>query len=249
MDYSKQSRLQICRIDALGAFVEVMADGLPIDKVVLNFVSYDKTKPAASRMQQNVRFYLPVLKAKALAESVFSGHMTKKWVKEMKDSKEAGRKYPNAIFTEMGGVRNAGRQDGKALSRTITLAPGAKKPWVLTAESGPGVPGPNGLLIVPDYGYNKTVKKPENLIRIPMDHEKLEELAAAMDAAFRVWTATRFEPLVRAEMEEKNNKWLAVYGRSVRRGETNEALCDDGDNAGADEPLLAPEDSGLCDDE
>ena len=44
---------QVYRVDARSCFLEVLCDALPIDKVSLNFVSYDKNQPVkASRREQ-----------------------------------------------------------------------------------------------------------------------------------------------------------------------------------------------------
>lgn len=213
MKYDEVSPYQIHRIDALGSFVEVMASALPIDKVCVNFVAYDKTKPESERMTGNIRFYLPVLQAKALADKIMNGAMNRKWKASTDKAKAENKTYPEAVYTVMGGTPadRAKREDGKALSRTLTLAPGSRQPWVLTAECGPGVPGPNGLLIVPDYGYNKPVKKPEQVIRIAMASDKLEEFAQALEAAYHAWVMAKFVPLIQEEMANKRAAWEGKF--------------------------------------
>lgn len=231
MKYDEISPAQIHRIDALGAFVEVMASALPIDKVCINFVAYDKTKPETERMTGNIRFYLPVLRAKALADKIMNGTMTRKWKASTDKAKTEGKKFPDPVYTEMGGTAadRAKREDGKCLSRTITLAPGSKMPWVLTAECGPGVPGPNGLLIVPDYGYNKPVKKPEQIIRIPMAADKLEEFAEALDAAYHTWTQAKFVPLIQKEMDDKRTAWEGKFRAGGNQSQTPAMMVDEDD--------------------
>ena len=76
MDYSKQSRYQIARFDAANCFVEVMADAIAIDKVKINFVAYNKEAEAGNRSTGSVTFYLPVLKARVLAEMVLNGRLS-----------------------------------------------------------------------------------------------------------------------------------------------------------------------------
>lgn len=231
MNYEEISPAQIHRIDALGSFVEVMATALPIDKVCINFVAYDKTKPESERMTGNIRFYLPVLRAKALADKIMNGSMARKWKASMDKAKAAGKTYPEAVYTEMGGTpaNKAKREDGKALSRTISLAPGSKKPWVLTAECGPGVPGPNGLLIVPDYGYNKPVKKAEQIIRIAMEADKLEEFAQALEAAYYAWVMAKFVPQIQKEMNDKRAAWEDKFASGGRHESPAKTIIDDDD--------------------
>ena len=214
MNYENQSRMQVLRIDAAGAFVEVMADGVAIDKAVINFVSYDKSKAGGARVTANVKFYIPVTKAKALSEKILSMRIAKAAKLSIEKAQQAGKKYPDPVFTEMGGTpaAKANRKDGKALSRTMTIAPGNKMPYVLTAESGPGVPGPNGLLIVPDYGYGKAMTRPEQIVRIPMTGDALEEFAVALDAVYQTWVQTRFVPIVQPEVTKRNLDWQARFG-------------------------------------
>lgn len=240
MNYENQSRMQVLRVDAAGAFVEVMADGVAIDKVVINFVSYDKTKSGGSRMTGNIKFYIPITKAKALSEKILNMRIAKAAKTAIDKAQEEGKKYPAAVYTEMGGTpaNKANRKDGKALSRTFSIAPGSKMPYVLTAECGPGVPGPNGLLIVPDYGYNKPVSRPEQVIRIPMTQDSLEEFAVALDVVYQAWIQSRFVPIVQPEVTKRNLNWQARFGNNrVESG----ASVDFGDEDEEDGEVADPE--------
>lgn len=49
---------QIIRKDAKGCFVEVRNDTFHLDKVHLQFVSYDTTKPKGSRYVNNISIYI-----------------------------------------------------------------------------------------------------------------------------------------------------------------------------------------------
>lgn len=242
MNYENQSRMQVLRIDAAGAFVEIMADGVAIDKAVINFVSYDKSKAGGERVTANVKFYVPITKAKALSEKILSLRIAKAAKLSVEKAQEAGKKYPDPVFTEMGGTpaAKANRKDGKALSRTMTIAPGSKMPYVLTAESGPGIPGPNGLLIVPDYGYGKAMTRPEQIVRIPMTGDALEEFAVALDAVYQTWVQTRFVPIVQPEVTKRNLDWQARFGGNrVDSGATVDF--GDEDENGENEETPAPE--------
>lgn len=54
---------QIIRKDAKGCFVEVRNDTFHLDKVHLQFVSYDTTKPKGSRYVNNISIYIDVPEA------------------------------------------------------------------------------------------------------------------------------------------------------------------------------------------
>lgn len=211
--YEKNSRDQIIRVNTASTFVEVMASAISIDKVLINFVAFDKLKPQGSRQTGSISFYLDILQAKVLADSISRGTILRQGQAATKKAKEENKKYTPAVYTKMGGVpaERANRADGKALSRTMSLGPGASQPWVLTAECGPGVPGPNGLLIVPDYGYGKAVKSAEMTIRVAMTYDKLEEFGAALQAAYDVWVMTRFTCFAQPEMDRKNKVWMEKY--------------------------------------
>ena len=64
---------QIIRKDAKGCFVEVRNDTFHLDKVHLQFVSYDTTKPKGSRYVNNISIYIDVPEFLALAQEAASG--------------------------------------------------------------------------------------------------------------------------------------------------------------------------------
>ena len=80
---------QIIRKDAKGCFVEVRNDTFHLDKVHLQFVSYDTTKPKGSRYVNNISIYIDVPEFLALAQEAASGtlHM------RMQQYKNAGNTH------------------------------------------------------------------------------------------------------------------------------------------------------------
>ena len=67
---------QIIRKDAKGCFVEVRNDTFHLDKVHLQFVSYDTTRPKGSRYVNNISIYIDVPEFLALAQEAASGAST-----------------------------------------------------------------------------------------------------------------------------------------------------------------------------
>lgn len=59
MSKEKDDR-QIIRKDAKNCFVEILNDSFKIDKIHLNFATYDTSKPKEKRQTNNVAIYLPV---------------------------------------------------------------------------------------------------------------------------------------------------------------------------------------------
>ena len=55
---------QLYRIDGKNVFCEVMASGLGIDKVCINFVEYNVAGQRGSRIKNSIGFYMPVYTAK-----------------------------------------------------------------------------------------------------------------------------------------------------------------------------------------
>lgn len=201
------SRAQVTRIDGQNCFVEVLTEALPIDKVAINFCSYDKSAETGGRMKDHITFYLPVLDAYALALDIMSDRMTRLHQKSMKEAEAAGSKYPKPVKSYIGGTpaKKANRADGKALSRSFTISPGSKYPWVLCAECGPGEQE-EGKIIVPAYGYGKEVAKPEMLVRVPMTQENFEVFAVAIITCWETWRQ-RFVGLVLPVFDKQNEEW------------------------------------------
>lgn len=139
---------QIIRKDAKGCFVEVRNDTFHLDKVHLQFVSYDTTKPKGSRYVNNISIYIDVPEFLALAQEAASGtlHM------RMQQYKNAGNKDP--LYEHLGGTAakyltkyGRPRPDGKSLSRVVRLTVAAKSDYFLTADSGPGEENKTGLIV------------------------------------------------------------------------------------------------------
>ena len=64
---------QIIRKDAKGCFVEVRNDTFHLDKVHLQFVSYDTTRPKGNRYTNNISIYIDVPEFLALSQEAASG--------------------------------------------------------------------------------------------------------------------------------------------------------------------------------
>ena len=166
-----QSPSQVVRYDGNKVFMEMMCDGLSINRIFLNFCQYDKAAKKGSRMTSSIAIYLEVGKAAVLAESILNGELAAKAKESRLDAEQRKSNYPNPVFVSMGGSKpqDVGRPDGKAESRQFKIVPGNKLPWLITAEKGPGHVDPSGL-IVPEY---TTARGSDAVIRIPMTDESL----------------------------------------------------------------------------
>ena len=77
---------QIIRKDARGCFVEIKNDCFHLEKVHLQFVSYDTSLPKGSRYTSNINIYIDVPEFLALTQEAASGtlHMRMQQYKQEK---------------------------------------------------------------------------------------------------------------------------------------------------------------------
>ena len=178
---------QIIRKDAKGCFVEVRNDTFHLDKVHLQFVSYDTTRPKGSRYTNNISIYIGVPEFLALAQEAASGtlHM------RMQQYKQSGNKDP--LYEHLGGTSakhlnkyGRPRPDGKSLSRVVRLTVAAKSDYFLTADSGPGEENKTGL-IVPRFG-----SKPEQHVSVILSWRQLNELLLTTVEHYRAWLSAKY---------------------------------------------------------
>ena len=179
---------QVYRVDARSCFLEVLCDALPIDKVSLNFVYYDKNQPAGQREQGKVKIYMEIFQAATLSGDILSGRIAGLARKSKKKAVEGGEKYPEPVFALLGGTAAKNTLNNQAISRQFRLSPGSVKPYVAEAISGPGLEQENGL-ITPNG-------KPDVAIRVPLEADKLKELAHALTLVTQIWGITKFMPVV-----------------------------------------------------
>lgn len=188
---------QIYRIDGKSVFCEVMATGLGIDKVNINFVEYDVNSPLGQRIKNRVNFFIPVFAAKRLSMDILSGRIPQLGRLAKKKAKEQGEKYASAVFEQLGGTPSKYAKDGIPVARSFTIAPGVSQPWILCATQGPGHETKEGLIVM---------DKCESKVRIPATNEKLKELAIAIETAYNIWVQLRFVPVVAPMMQVANQK-------------------------------------------
>lgn len=180
---------QVYRVDGKGCFVEATLDCAALDKIVLNFVQYDPSKGAGSRMTGNVSIYLDVFDAQLLANDILSGRLAKVSKAAKKKAAEENKKYADPVYAMLRGTSG---KDGKPIARLLEIVPGAKQPWILRAKSGPGEDH-NGLV---------SLKSVETNISVPMSNEAFKKLAFALQTAGRVWEMYRFGPVISDIMKE-----------------------------------------------
>lgn len=168
---------QIIRIDGKDCFVEVMKGAFGINRVVLNFITYDNSGQKGSKKKDEISIFIDVAEFLQLAQDMKSGRLSHLAKSALETADKGGYKFAREIYTHMGGVskeklaqRNQSRADGMDLARQFKITPGSKQPWILSAETGPGKATDKGL-IAAQYG-----NKPEKIIRVPMSNEHFKQL-------------------------------------------------------------------------
>lgn len=189
---------QVYRIDGQNCFMEVLANASAIDKVALNFMAYDATQPRGQRGTNKVCIYLDPFEAKVLAGDILSGKLAVLAQQSRKKAKDAGSKYPEYVFNNLGGTAGNPAENQAPVSRQFQVFPGNTKPWVLTALSGPGKVMGTGL-IAPDG-------RPTTTIRVPLDDQKLKEFAYALNMCVDIWGMAKFLPVIQPAVDSARER-------------------------------------------
>jgi len=169
----RYENFQVYRVDGKNKFLEILSRSFEIGKVIFNFVEYDDTKAAGSRITQQIMIYMDFPRFRVFAHDMLSGRFAK-----------LAEQKTNPLFQDLTGTsaqrlaaQNRAREDGKAESRKLTLSPAAKG-FFLTAEAGPGEETETGLI--------KPTGSVERRVSIVLDPDHAKELVlttlAAMDA-------------------------------------------------------------------
>lgn len=178
---------QIIRKDAKGCFVEIKNDCFHLDKVHLQFVSYDTTLPKGERYTNNINAYIDIPEFLALTQEAASGALHMRMQQYKKERKQ------EPLYEHLGGTSarqldkyGRARPDGKSLSRVVKLTTAAKSDYFFTADSGPGEENRTGL-IVPKFGT-----KPEQHVSVILSWRQLNELLLTTAEHYRAWLAAKY---------------------------------------------------------
>jgi len=187
---------QIIRKDARGCFVEVKNDCFHLDKIHLQFVAYDKSRPSGQRYTNNVHIYIDVPEFLGLAQEAASGslHMRMQQFKQERKS--------DALYEHLGGTSakklaffGKSRPDGMSVSRVVKLTAAEKADYFFTADSGPGEENKTGL-IVPRFG-----KSPEQHVSVILTWRQLNELLFTTAAHYKAWLSAKYTA-----------EWTTIHG-------------------------------------
>lgn len=200
-DYAKNPQ-QLLKVSGKDTFVEVLNNFFSIGKVGITFAKYDEKKPQGERMTDTITLYLDFEKALLLSKDILSGKIAALAEKE----KASGKRYPGAIYTDMGGTsasalaaKGKAREDGGAESRQFKIQPGSKVPFMLVGERGRGEENATGL-IVP--------KSSETKVMVPFSVDDLKVLAIVLESHINAYRIARYVDgsAMTNPYQEKKNK-------------------------------------------
>ena len=185
-----ENRLDRTILEVYGSssFFKVKADSFGINKVQIDFVSMD----GEAKSKQNISFFVDIYKALALANDIQSGRIGKLIDAAKKDAEDKGLKYPPHVWQDMGGVgadaakKRKMRDDGKAVSRTLSLIPGEKQPFVFNARQSAGIEQRRGA-ITPDSS-----DKSAQYIIVPFDTDILKAFALGIQTEWDAFIKTQY---------------------------------------------------------
>lgn len=190
------------------SFMKLKNTCFGIGKVLFSFVNIDEGKKEI----EHIDCYLDMDDAGALAKEISLGFIQKKVDRE----RQKGSQYPDAVWDSgLGGVSEVKakqqklRNDGKALSRIFSLAPGSKCPFVFTAVVKPGHTDERGL-IVPESGA-----KAEVTVRVPIPDEKtLRAMAFAIESAVMAYRNSEYYFHFAEEIKKAEEKQQEANART-----------------------------------
>lgn len=117
---------QIVRIDGKNCFLEVMSNSFAIDKVRINFRTYDVNAQSGNRTNGKIDIYLGYKDFDFLYQGIMhngNGYLM---------SEVFNSQYGATIY------RGGRKENGQVIARELKLQQGQRKPFILTAEQGPG---------------------------------------------------------------------------------------------------------------
>lgn len=204
-ELAQDNRDRIIRLDARSCFLEAKNDCFHLEKVHLQFVTYDLSKPKGQRYTNNINIYADLDEFLVLAQEAITGALHNR----MQQYKQAKKQDP--LFECLGGTAAAQlafygrpRPDGKSLSRVAKLIWADRADYLFVADSGPGEQNEKGL-IVPRFG-----KHPEHHVAVSLSWRQVNQLMVKVTAHYNAWLTAKYM----AEWAELHAPRLAKRPRS-----------------------------------
>lgn len=197
---------QVYRLDGKNCFVENILNGLPYDKVLLNFCQYDKSAAKGQRRRGEVGIFMDIYEAQVFSRDIMSGRIAQLGRASQEKAKREGKKYADAVFESQGGTPAKKTPNGIAIARSFTLSPGASQPWVLCARQGKAHETSEGLIVMDGV--------PETTIRVPASSAKLKEFALSIETVVRIWEQLRYVPIAAPMVQAAQDRRRSIIDQA-----------------------------------
>lgn len=189
---------EFAELNTTSTFVKAKANAFGIEKLQMSFVSFDSN----NKLKNNIDIYMSFGDSLLFAQDVLSGRICKQAQLSRDNAKKSGQKFPSEVYkSKLGGVAEAKakerklRNDGKAISRYFTIAPGSKFDFVFTAYQQAGHSADNGL-IVPEG-------QPEVIIRVGCNSADLKSFALLIKSHINGYISSQYA--TRSYSKQKGN--------------------------------------------
>lgn len=140
-------------------------------KVRIGFRKYDTKEVAGSRVTASIDIFMSVEEAKVLSGFILEG-----WAEKMLEAK------PKSIFDSQIGGYDKG---GKTRYRKMSIFPGTKAEYAISAIEGDGKRDGNGLI--------QAVAKADTMIMMPFSAAELKYFAVALNEAVRSFDFVNYQ--------------------------------------------------------
>ena len=189
---NKERKEPMFKLDGKNCFLEVVEDGFGIEKVQINFCTYDKSREPGKRQTAFIPFYISFEEFIVFADNVRIGRFKQKTDKAQAAATAAQKQWADPVFHMMGGTTKEAlnrsgraRADGMSISRQLRIYPGSKQAYLVVCEQGAGEQNEKGL-IVPRYGT-----KPDQKVMVPVSEDAMHQLAARVSLEIQAYITAK----------------------------------------------------------
>ena len=165
----------IYEVNGKDTFVKVKNNSFEIEKVVFSFVKYEEKSKKSINSGDH---YLDFATCLSLCRDIDKGLLQRDVRMELERIKKENQKYAKPVRQYQGGIteEKAGRKDGHAVARILSIEPGSKYPYILKYTEGPAKTDATTKLITPLWWSDKNYKADFQIL-VPCSEEDITKLA------------------------------------------------------------------------
>lgn len=165
----------IYEVNGKDTFVKVKNNSFEIEKAVFSFVKYEEK---SKKLINSGDYYLDFASCLSLYRDIDKGLLQRDVRVELERIKKENQKYAKPVRQYQGGIteEKAGRKDGHALARILSIEPGSKYPYILKYTEGPAKTDAATKLITPLWWSDKNYKADFQIL-VPCSEEDITKMA------------------------------------------------------------------------